>query len=58
MRTKLELSLRRSRDRVNGDMRNFAAEIEVFKTRADTTQMVANCEQLSRMKSILDATDR
>ncbi len=58
VRSKLELNLRRSRDRVHGDMRNFAAEIEEFTNKADVSQLNANCEQLNRLKSILDATDR
>jgi hypothetical protein len=57
-RRKQEQSLRVSRDRINGDMRNFLVAIDEFKHKADISQLAANCEQLASLKSTLDATDR
>jgi hypothetical protein len=57
-RRKQEQSLRVSRDRINGDMRNFLIAIDEFKLKSDVSQLSSNCEQLASLKSTLDATDR
>lgn len=57
-RTKLELKLRRTRERVSADLKGMASDIESFKSKWEITMMNAYCEQLMRIKTAMEATDR
>lgn len=57
-RTKLELKLRRTRERVTADVKSMTTEIESFRTKSEVSHINSYCDQLLRMKATMDLVDK
>lgn len=57
-RSKFELKLRRTRERVIADVKSLTSEIESFKNKAEMVLMGSYCEQLTSMKATMESIDR
>ena len=57
-RTKLELKLRRTRERVAADLKAMTAEIGMFSTKSEAVLMNTYCDQLTKLQAAMDTIDR